>query len=396
MLYKSLVKIKMPFIMLALILGSVLAGPYLSLYTKQIILAISFAIKDIIVLLLPIVIFGLIFISVSKLGEGVFKFVIWLIPMICISNFCSSWVGYLSGTLLSNKLHINPIAENINIILEPAFTLNIPKLFKIEKMIAIAAISAYVLQRFKPDLSNALINLSEIVSNFVLKQIFIPLTPILVCGFILKMQHENVLDVIIADYMYVMLSVLVVQIVYLTFLYFIALDFNYKNVFYALRNMVPTVITGFTTFSSAASLPLLLDSVEKNISDKRVTKFVVPSTVNFHLVGDCIAIPIFAIMVMKTFGFAPVGPAQYLIFSLYVVIAKFGVAAVPGGGMLVIWPLLENIFGFNMQMLAMTHALYVLFDAFITSANLLGNGVFAMFYYKVLLRTGNAIKVING
>jgi hypothetical protein len=68
---------------------------------------------------------------------------------------------------------------------------------------------------------------------------------------------------------------------------------------------------------------------------------------------------------------------SYLTFSLYFVIAKFSVAAIPGGGILVMLPILEAYLGFNAEMMSLITALYVLFDPVITCANVLGNGAFA-------------------
>ena len=68
---------------------------------------------------------------------------------------------------------------------------------------------------------------------------------------------------------------------------------------------------------------------------------------------------------------------NYMIFALYFVLAKFSVAAVPGGGILVMLPILEKYLGFNSDMMSLITALYILFDPVITCANVLGNGAFA-------------------
>ena len=71
-----------------------------------------------------------------------------------------------------------------------------------------------------------------------------------------------------------------------------------------------------------------------------------------------------------------------LIFSLYFILAKFGVAAVPGGGIIVISPILESQFGFSGQMTPLIYALYMMFDPIITSVNIMGNGAFAIAFKK--------------
>ncbi len=97
---------------------------------------------------------------------------------------------------------------------------------------------------------------------------------------------------------------------------------------------------------------------------------------NIHLIGDCLAIPIFAYAVMKSYGIAEPSLYGYLVFLIYFIAAKFSVAAVPGGGILVMLPILESFFGFNSDMLSLITALYILFDPVITCGNVLGNGAF--------------------
>ena len=164
---------------------------------------------------------------------------------------------------------------------------------------------------------------------------------------------------------------------YILFVYFWLGRFDFKKFAESIKNMFPAAISGFTTMSSAASMPLTLIGVENNVDNKDLVRSVVPATVNIHLVGDCFAIPIFAYAVLKSFGIAEPSLISYLIFSIYFVIAKFSVAAIPGGGILVMLPILEAHLGFNTEMLSLITALYVLFDPVITCANVFGNGAFA-------------------
>ena len=63
-------------------------------------------------------------------------------------------------------------------------------------------------------------------------------------------------------------------------------------------------------------------------------------------------------------------------------IAKFAIAAVPGGGILVMLPVLEKYLGFNSDMPSLITALYILFDIFFTMANVLSNGDFTFLYTR--------------
>jgi Na+/H+-dicarboxylate symporter len=77
----------------------------------------------------------------------------------------------------------------------------------------------------------------------------------------------------------------------------------------------------------------------------------------------------------------------YLIFAFHFVIAKFSVAAIPGGGIIVMIPILEKYLGFNSDMSSLITALYILFDPIITGINVLGNGAFAKVIDKLIRLT---------
>ena len=129
-------------------------------------------------------------------------------------------------------------------------------------------------------------------------------------------------------------------------------------------------------------MPLTLNGTEKNSANPLLARSIISATVNIHLIGDCFAIPIFAFAILKSFGLPNPDLSTYLVFAGYFVFAKFSVAAVPGGGILVMLPILEKHLGFKPEMLSLITALYILFDPVITSANVMGNGAFALLISK--------------
>ncbi|GAA5252942.1 hypothetical protein KNCP2_12300 [Candidatus Rickettsia kedanie] len=83
-----------------------------------------------------------------------------------------------------------------------------------------------------------------------------------------------------------------------------------------------------------------------------------------------------AYAILKSYGLAEPTLFNYLIFTFYFVLAKFSVAVIPGGGIIVMLPILKQYLGFNTNMMYLMTALYILFDPVITCANVLGNGAF--------------------
>ena len=102
------------------------------------------------------------------------------------------------------------------------------------------------------------------------------------------------------------------------------------------------------------------------------------------MLGDCIAIIIFAFAILKNFGAPEPTMGVFMLFAFYFVVAKFTVAGIPGGGILAVLPALENYLGFSTEMLSLATALYILFDPVITVGNILGNAAFAKMIDRIV------------
>jgi hypothetical protein len=208
---------------------------------------------------------------------------------------------------------------------------------------------------------------------------FIWIIPFFILGFIIKLAHDKILSSLLKEYAFIFIVIATVQVGYVTLLYLIINKFNLKKSIESIKNMLPAALVGFGAMSSAAAMPLTLIGAGKNGKNPDVAKSCIPATVNIHLIGDCLAIPIFAFAVLKNFSIAEPSLIQYSLFALFFVLAKFSVAAIPGGGIIVMLPILEGQLGFTSPMMSLITALYILFDPVITMANILGNGAFAQF-----------------
>ena len=116
--------------------------------------------------------------------------------------------------------------------------------------------------------------------------------------------------------------------------------------------MMPVSMSGFSAMSSVISMPLSIIGAENNTNR-------CPITVNIHLVGDCFVIPILAYAILKSYGLAEPTLFNYFIFTFYFVLAKFSVAPIPGGGIIVMLPILEQYLGFNTNMMSLITALFI-------------------------------------
>jgi Na+/H+-dicarboxylate symporter len=372
---------KMPFILIFVIVLVALFERYIPLNYLSIFYALSLSIKSLIIFLLPPVIFMLLFKTTAALSSKATKIILFLLGGICLSNFISTMISYIIGVgvyHLDLSINLPGSADG----LKAAWDFSLPKLIGNDVAMFSGLILGITLSLINPKISEAIsFHFDRWIQNAL--KFILCLIPPFIIGFMIKMIHDKVIENIIYDYALIFLLVAAAQYGYVFVLYLIANGFKFPAFISSVKNMIPAAIAGFGSMSSAAALPLTLIGAEKNTNQSPLTRLVIPTTVNIHLIGDCFAIPIFAFAVMKSFNIPDPSFISYLLFACYFVIAKFSVAAIPGGGILVMLPILESQLGFNGEMSSLITALYILFDPIITSANVSGNGAFAMIIQKI-------------
>ena len=367
---------KMPLILIILIVMIVLLDRYISMEVKSIIYAISLSIKELIVFVLPLVIFGLLFKVAATLAGHATRFIILLLLAVYCSNYLTTFVSQFVGLFVYqfDMLLIKP--QDMHGLL-PYWQFSLPKLIANDKAMLLGLALGVITGWLNTTLAEKISHSFEIVISKVFGVLTI-LIPFFVAGFIVKLQADGIITILVKDYALIFAVIAIAQFSYIMLIYYVANKFNVSQMVQSIKNMLPATIVGFSTMSSAAAMPLTVVGTEKNLTNPKLASSVIPATVNIHLIGDCFAIPIFAYAILKNYGMVEPTFLVYLTFAFYFVLAKFSVAAVPGGGILVMLPILESHLGFNSEMLSLITALYVLFDPVITSANVMGNGGFAM------------------
>lgn len=365
----------MPFILVAIIISTILFGSLIPLDIKKVLYSISLSIKEIIILLLPFIIFGLLFKAATVLSKGATKIIGMILILVCASNFLSTFLSHYVGIWIYH-FDLSMLKPNETGGLESLWILGLPKLIPNDKAMFSGIILGIIASKFIPVPAAAIsAHLERVIAKIL--QGIVCMIPFFVAGFIIKLQHDGIVGVIIKDYTAIFGFIALAQFSYITLIYYFLSKGKIGEFIYSIKNMIPAAISGFSTMSSAASMPLTLIGAENNARNKDLARSVIPATVNIHLVGDCFAIPIFAYAVLKSFGMLEPTLLAYLIFTAYFVLAKFSVAAIPGGGIIVMLPILEEYLGFNGEMMTLITALYILFDPVITCANVFGNGAFA-------------------
>ncbi len=335
----------------------------------------SLTIKSLIVTLLPLIIFGLLFRAAVLMARKATWIAGVILIGVCASTFMAVFLARFVGLgiyHMDSAMALPPVVQE----LEPLWSFKWDSLISNDKVMLAALVLGIGGAFLAPGLASRLSEKLDLLVARILAMLTWVIPPF-VAGFVVKLQYEGVMGIIIKDYSLVFAAISVAQFSYLFAAYWLLAKGSLTKTFSLINNMLPAAISGFSTMSSAASLPLIIQGVEKNTTHKQLGRVMIPALVNIHMVGECFADIVLAYAVLKTYGAPDPTFMSYVVFSWYFFLARFAVAALPGGGILVIYPILKSCFGFNDDMLSLITALYILFDPMSTVGNILGDGAMA-------------------
>lgn len=158
-----------------------------------------------------------------------------------------------------------------------------------------------------------------------------------------------------------------------------------------LKAIFPAQMLAFSTSSSAATLPLTMKRVEKNLNvSDEVTSFVCPLGATINMDGTSVHQAISAVFIAQAFG-QDLTIADQLVIVLTATLSSIGAAAVPGAGLIMLVIVLGAI-GIDPQGLALIIAIDRPLDMCRTIVNVTGDATVAS---VVASTEGEKIKFIE-
>jgi Na+/H+-dicarboxylate symporter len=139
-----------------------------------------------------------------------------------------------------------------------------------------------------------------------------------------------------------------------------------------IRQMFSAVATAFSTASSAATLPITMDCLEKNVGvSKKVAGFVLPLGATINMDGTALYEAVAAMFIAQAYGITMTLPQQITIM-LTATLASIGAAAIPGAGLITLVIVLKAV-GLPLEGIAVILAVDRLLDMSRTAVNVWGD-----------------------
>ena len=365
-------------VIFAIILG-IIFGSFLNAQFVGVFVTINALFSQFLNFIIPLIIVGLIIPSIGNLGNQAGK----MVAITALIAYGSTlFAGFLSfGTsmtffpgLLQNQT-LNQVAEAEAI--KPFFEIAIPPFMDVMSALIFAFIVGIGLAKIQNSvLLKASLEFEQIV-NMIIEKVIIPFLPIFIFGIFLNMTHSGQAFVILNVFAKIIIVIFILHIAVLLIQFIIAGLIAGKNPFKSLKLMLPAYFTALGTQSSAATIPVTLQQVQKIGVSDAIAKLVVPLCATIHLSGSTLKIVACCIALMMIQGI-PIDIISFSGFILMLGVAMVAAPGVPGGAIMAAIGIIGTMLGFDAQNQALMIALYIAMDSFGTAGNVTGDGAIAI------------------
>lgn len=335
---------------------------------------------------IPVLIFALIAPSIAGLGRGAGKWLGVTAGIAYGSTIVAGLLAYvlahwLYPAMLSGEDLITNVSDIDEGALSPYFEVEMAPPFEVMTALLLSFCIGVAMTTVKSDTLYAVTKELESVVVKVIWGFVVPILPFYIFGMFLGLGMNGNLGSVLSAFAKVLILAVVMTLVYLVFQYIIAGAITGKNPFKALRNMVPAYFTALGTSSSAATIPVSLESTLKNGISKPVADFVIPLCATIHLSGSMIKLTLYAFAIVYMANL-DISTSTGLGFIFLLGIMMIAAPGVPGGAVMVAAGLLADMMGFDDGMVALMIAAYIAIDSVGTAANVTGDGAIAMIVDK--------------
>ena len=153
-----------------------------------------------------------------------------------------------------------------------------------------------------------------------------------------------------------------------------------------LKKVMSVILFGFSTSSSAATLPLNYDTCVKKLGvDKKVASFVLPLGMTVNMDGTAIMQVIATLFIAGCAGYE-VTLGSLIAIGLLALVASVGTPAAPGAGAVILFTILSGV-GFTGDAALMAYSLILAInrpiEMLVTSLNCVGDSTTALYVAKI-------------
>lgn len=365
-------------LILAVIIGFFI-GHFANETIISIILPLKHVLGQIIFFLIPLLIFGFITPSITRLKKNASKLLGATVLLAYASCVGSASLAAIVGYTTIPLLNIAPTTEVAKELPNMIFKLDIPPLMSVLSALVLAFMLGLSIIWTKADkIEAALYEFQALVFTMV-KRFLLPVLPLFIAANFSILAYEGALASRLPVFFAILLITILCHITWISFLYITAGIYSGKNPWQVLKYYGPVILTALGTQSSAASLGAAIEQTKKSpVLRKDVREFAIPLLGNIHFVGSILDVVFLAIAVSQLlYGTMP-GLDKMLIFIPLLGIFAIAAPGLPGGTLITSLGLIHAVLGIDEAGTALMISIFALLDSFGTTHNITSDGALTL------------------
>lgn len=373
----------LPFRLAFALLAGLLGGLIANEAVMQIVITLQHLLSAIILFIIPLIIIGFIAPSITKLGSNASRMLALAILLAYLSSVGASLFSVASGYAILPHLQIVSDTAGNRPLPEMIFDLKIPPIMPVMSALVFSVLIGIAATWKRAGKIIAALDEFQGMVLLIVTRVIIPILPVFIACTFCSLAYEGLIVNQFPVFIKVIALVIAGHFIWLTLLYTLAGLYARKNPLRVLRHYGPAYLTAVGTMSSAATLPVALESAKKSDALRRdMIDFGIPLFANVHLCGSVLTETFFVMTVSQTlYGSLP-SLSSMILFSLLLGIFAIGAPGVPGGTVMASLGLIVNVLGFDAAGTALMLTIFALQDSFGTACNVTGDGALTLILSK--------------
>ncbi|AVJ57223.1 dicarboxylate/amino acid:cation symporter [Idiomarina sp. OT37-5b] len=367
------------------LIAGILAGIVIGLYAPDWVSRLLLTFKDLFGQLLfftiPLLILFFITSGIASLPNNSGKLLGKTLGVAYLSTLSAGILAFFVATAIVPMLSADAqsVTNEANASLAPFITLDIPPLMSVMSALVLAFIFGLGIAATQAQQLKTLSDQGRDIIEQLLAKVIIPLLPFYIAGVFTEMAVAGTVFETLKTFGIILIMAVILHWVYITTMFVIAGIKSRQSPLKLIKNMLPAYFTALGTMSSAATIPVTLQSVRKNQVDNNVANFSVPLCATVHLAGSTITIVSCTVAVMVLHNALAIPSfLTVLPFIMMLGVVMLAAPGVPGGAVMSAVGLLGSMLGFGETAIALMIALYMAQDSFGTACNITGDGAIAV------------------
>lgn len=361
------------------VLGGVVFGLFASESLIAVVLPIKHILGQVIFFLIPLIIFGFITPSITRLKKNASRLLGSSLLLAYVSCIGSASLAAFVGYKIIPLLDIVPVKEATNSLPEMLFRLDIPPLMPVLSALVFAfLLGLSVIWTKAVKIEGALYEFQDLIFAMV-KKILIPILPFFIAANFSILAYEGALASRLPVFLAILVITVLCHLVWISFLYISSGLYARVNPWKVLKYYGPVALTALGTQSSAASLGVAIEQTKKCPELKpEIRDFAIPLFGNIHFPGSILDVVFLSLAVSQLlYGTMP-DITQILIFIPLLGIFAIAAPGLPGGTLITSLGLIHAVLGIDDAGAALMITIFALLDSFGTTHNITSDGALTL------------------